>query len=164
MWKQDVWYVTNQENLESFMDTGSADNTIGTILIDVFGGVDKIRFKVSVNCNGDVDKLIVEDGRDFYELHRRLDKAGISYWFDRGEYDYFFPETQSSLSKLEEVLSIKSLNVDGYIIKNIQDWELYLDQIIRNSKQEAANKKRQEIKQLKAELEAKEKELAELVK
>lgn len=164
MWKQDVWYVTNQEKLESFMDTGSADNTIGTILIDVFGGVDNIRFKVSVNCNGDVDKLIVEDGRDFYELHRRLDKAGIRYWFDRGEYDYFFPETQRSLSKLEEVLNIKALNVDGYIIKNIQDWELYLDQVIRNSKQEAANKKRQEIKQLKAELEAAEKELAELVK
>ncbi|XAO15215.1 hypothetical protein [Escherichia phage FL20] len=164
MWKQDVWYVTNQEKLESFMDTGSADNTIGTILIDVFGGVDNIRFKVSVNCNGDVDKLIVEDGKDFYELHRRLDKAGIRYWFDRGEYDYFFPETQRSLSKLEEVLNIKALNVDGYIIKNIQDWELYLDQVIRNSKQEAANKKRQEIKQLKAELEAAEKELAELVK
>lgn len=164
MWKQDVWYVTNQEKLESFMDTGSADNTIGTILIDVFGGVDNIRFKVSVNCNGDVDKLIVEDGRDFYELHRRLDKAGIRYWFDRGEYDYFFPETQRSLSKLEEVLNIKSLNVDGYIIKNIQEWDSYLDQIIRNSKQEAANKKRQEIKQLKAELEAAEKELAELVK
>lgn len=164
MWKQDVWYVTNQEKLESFMDNGSADNTIGTILIDVFGGVDNIRFKVSVNCNGDVDKLIVEDGRDFYELHSRLDKAGISYWFDRGEYDYFFPETQRSLSKLEEVLNIKALNVDGYIIKNIQDWELYLDQVIRNSKQEAANKKRQEIKQLKAELEAAEKELAELVK
>lgn len=164
MWKQDVWYVTNQEKLESFMDTGSADNTIGTILIDVFGGVDNIRFKVSVNCNGDVDKLIVEDGRDFYELHRRLDKAGIHYWFDRGEYDYFFPETQRSLSKLEEVLNIKSLNVDGYIIKNIQEWDSYLDQIIRNSKQEAANKKRQEIKQLKAELEAAEKELAELVK
>lgn len=164
MWKQDVWYVTNQEKLESFMDTGSADNTIGAILIDVFGGVDNIRFKVSVNCNGDVDKLIVEDGRDFYELHRRLDKAGIRYWFDRGEYDYFFPETQRSLSKLEEVLNIKSLNVDGYIIKNIQEWDSYLDQVIRNSKQEAANKKRQEIKQLKAELEAAEKELAELVK
>ncbi|QEG05370.1 hypothetical protein JK32_00059 [Shigella phage JK32] len=164
MWKQDVWYVTNQEKLESFMDTGSADNTIGTILIDVFGGVDNIRFKVSVNCNGDVDKLIVEDGRDFDELHRRLDKAGIRYWFDRGEYDYFFPETQRSLSKLEEVLNIKVLNVDGYIIKNIQEWDSYLDQVIRNSKQEAANKKRQEIKQLKAELEAAEKELAELVK
>lgn len=164
MWKQDVWYVTNQEKLESFMDTGSADNTIGTILIDVFGGIDNIRFKVSVNCNGDVDKLIVEDGRDFYELHRRLDKAGIRYWFDRGEYDYFFPETQRSLSKLEEVLNIKVLNVDGYIIKNIQEWDSYLDQVIRNSKQEAANKKRQEIKQLKAELEAAEKELAELVK
>lgn len=141
MWKQDVWYVTNRETLESFMDTGSANNKIGTILIDVFGGVDNIRFKVSVNCNGDVDKLIVEDDKDFDELRRRLDKAHLSYWFDRGEYEYFFPETQRSLSKLEEVLRIKSLNVDGYIIKNLQEWDSYLDQVIRNSKQEAANKK-----------------------
>ena len=62
------------------------------------------------------------------------------------------------------MLNLRPINVDGYIIKNIQEWDSYLDQIIRNSKQEAANKKRQEIKQLKAELEAKEKELAELVK
>lgn len=164
MWKQDVWYVTNNENIESFIDKGSANSMIGTILIDVFGGVDNIRFKVSVNCNGDVDKLIIEDGRDFYELHRRLEKAGLRYWFDRDEYEYFFPESQRASSKLEEVLNIKSLNVDGYIIKNIQEWDSYLDQVIRNSKQEAANKKRQEIKQLKAELEAAEKELAELVK
>ncbi|QZI93905.1 hypothetical protein HFGIMCCB_00056 [Enterobacteria phage Whisky] len=162
MWVQDIWYTVTKENLELFMKTGSANADIAESLIDAFESVDKIRFKVGVNLSGQVTRLYAENGK---ELHHRLEHhLGLNYWFEPNEVKYFTPEINKLSTKLEAVLNLRPINVDGYIIKNIQDWELYLDQVIRNSKQEAANKKRQEIKQLKAELEAKEKELAELVK
>ncbi|CAH6634804.1 hypothetical protein [Escherichia coli phage phiS] len=164
MWVQDVWYTVTKENLDAFSDQSCANSSIAGILTDVFGGVDKIRFKVVVSSLGQVKDLYTEDKDLDLELRLRIDNASLGYWFEDNEYEYFTPAIKVFATKLEAVLNLRPINVDGYIIKNIQDWELYLDQVIRNSKQEAANKKRQEIKQLKAELESAEKELAELVK
>lgn len=162
MWEKDVWYTVTKEDLELFMKTGSANADIAESLIDAFDSVDKIRFKVGVNLLGQVIRLYAENEQ---ELHHRLEHhLGLNYWFEPNEVKYFTPESKKISNKLESVLNIRPINVDGYIIKNMQDWDLYLEQVIWTSKQEAAEKKRQEIKQLKADLEAAEKELAELVK
>lgn len=164
MWVQDIWYTVTKENLDAFSDQSCANSSIAGILEDVFGGVDKIRFKVVVTSTGCVKDLYTDDKDLDAKLHDRIMLAHLGYWFEDNEYEYFTPAIKVFATKLEAVLNLRPINVDGYIIKNIQEWDSYLSQVIRNSKQEAANKKRQEIKQLKADLKAAEKELAELVK
>lgn len=164
MWVQDIWYTVTKENFAAFSDQSCANSSIAGILEDVFGGVDKIRFKVVVNSMGCVKDLYTEDKDLDLKLRLRIENASLGYWFEDNEYEYFTPAIKVFATKPEAVLNIRPINVDGYIIKNLQEWDSYLSEVIRNSKQEAANKKRQEIKQLKADLKAAEKELAELVK
>ena len=147
-WKTGVWYKTTDDFMTEFRHNSCANKEIGDLLIEVFGGVDEIKFRVELDGDDVVD-IISENQLINDKIAEKFPSLCVSYWFDGDESEFFFTDEDIMQDKIKKAFPFE---VNGVQVDNVSEMLEVLEDILSERKGKEIHALDNSIAEIEAEL------------
>ena len=165
VWKEGVWYTTNEDLLEKFMSTSDLNDTIGHSMIQHFGGVEQIRFRVELQPTGMVRNIIsvidkvVENVFDT-RMSNVFTKDEVLFFVEDGEVaqEELTDEEKERISsvkavdlwrKLEYIFKHGNMSFGGYaMLSSMEDFVYFIDGEVEDTEKRLEERRQEDLKEI----------------